>query len=89
MSFLPTLIDDLNQKYNPEGIILHGSRSSDNAKEHSDWDIFVLLHDVHTKISTYVLHGQHIDAYGLQLPVTMEDKWTNFVPQVANRKNSV
>lgn len=86
MSFLPTLIADLRERYNPEALILHGSHANGNAKEHSDWDVFVLLNDIHAKVTTYVLEGQHIDAYGLQLPVTLEDKWTNFVSQVATGK---
>lgn len=56
--FLDTLIADLYEKYNPEAIILHGSHASGNAKEHSDWDVFVLLNDIHKKVSTYVLNGQ-------------------------------
>ncbi|MCB9805838.1 nucleotidyltransferase domain-containing protein [Candidatus Nomurabacteria bacterium] len=33
----------LKNKYRPETIILHGSRASDNYREHSDWDLFVFV----------------------------------------------
>jgi predicted nucleotidyltransferase len=33
----------LIEKYQPEVIILHGSRASENYKPHSDWDLFVFV----------------------------------------------
>jgi predicted nucleotidyltransferase len=33
----------LIDKYHPEVIILHGSRASDNYREHSDWDLFLFI----------------------------------------------
>lgn len=84
MHFQSILVEDLIHKYQPEGLVLHGSRANNNAKKHSDWDIFVFLtQKTKHQVETYILSGEHIDACQVLLPLTLEDKWPNFVPQLA------
>lgn len=83
MHFLKILTKDLIQRYDPDGLILHGSYANGYAKEHSDYDVFVLLRNQTKEVVTYILEGKHIDACAVYLPLTLEDKWSNFIPQLA------
>ena len=68
------ITDYLVKKYNPIAMILHGSRASEFAKPHSDWDIYVFVDQEVTGREfigeTYL--GQNIDAGLIQYPVTDE-----------------
>ncbi len=66
------LINYLKEKYNPLGIILHGSRSNDSSKKHSDWDFFVLTKDNiknDRKYEPVAIHGQFLDVVLWHFPV--------------------
>lgn len=39
------IIDYLVKRFNPVAVILHGSRATEYAKPHSDWDIYVFVSD--------------------------------------------
>lgn len=55
------IINYLIKKYNPIGIILHGSRGAKDARIHSDWDLFVFTE---TPISNR--HESNLDTYNYQ-----------------------
>ncbi len=78
-----TILNDLKERFDPIGLVLHGSRVNGSAKQHSDWDIFVITKDSKDKVYTYVLGDQHIDAYGITLPIDIKELYPRFVSQFA------
>lgn len=59
------LIEYLVTKYNPLAIILHGSRASGTNRQHSDWDL-VLLVDKDTPTEQALIDGSAIDVEALK-----------------------
>lgn len=68
-------IDYLKQKYHPiDAVIIHGSRASGHAKEHSDWDFIVLAeHEVEQKQYRDNILGQEIEFEVFQLPIHKDE----------------
>ena len=67
---LETIINYLKEKYNPDAIILHGSRARGMAREHSDWDfIFLYNADTNHKNGREFFTGQNIEFSVVTLPV--------------------
>lgn len=65
-----TLLNHIKGKYNPDAIILHGSRARNMAREHSDWD-FILIYNSSSKHSNGrdFFEGQNIEFSVVTLPV--------------------
>jgi predicted nucleotidyltransferase len=58
----------LKDKYDPEALILHGSRAAGQATEHSDWDIF-MLDTQELPNETSRKFGAELDVAAKKLPV--------------------
>jgi len=54
------LVDYLKAKYSPLAILIHGSRASGFAREHSDWD-FAILVDKDTQVDREIIDGANIE----------------------------
>jgi predicted nucleotidyltransferase len=60
----------LEEKYNPYVIILHGSRAIGKAREHSDWDIYMLFNnEVPKKSQREEIEGEDVEWKAISLPV--------------------
>jgi len=71
------LTDHLLEKYQPIAILLHGSRASGYAREHSDWD-FAIIVDKDTQAKREIIDGANVEIQVLKLPFRQEDiekKW--------------
>lgn len=70
------LTDYIIKKYNPIAVLLHGSRASGNAREHSDWDFAIFVTE---KIiaNREIIKNQNIEIMVLVLPVpdTIDSQW--------------
>ena len=62
------IVDAIILKYNPVGIILYGSRSTDVALEHSDWDI-VCITNSHSGSDSFSIDGEDVDLDIIKLPI--------------------
>lgn len=69
------LTEYILKKYNPVAILIHGSRASGYAREHSDWD-FAILVDKDTEVEREIIDGANLEIRVLKLPF-MEDKIIN------------
>lgn len=78
MNLEQTLTDHILKKYNPLTILIHGSRASGYAREHSDWD-FAILVDKDTEVEREIIDGANIEVRVLKLPFEEQeiigDKW--------------
>lgn len=77
MNIEKNLIDHLIQKYNPLAILIHGSRATEFAREHSDWD-FAILVDKNVEGEREIVDGQNIEIRVLVLPFDenkIGDRW--------------
>lgn len=65
-----TIINYLKEKYNPDAVILHGSRARGMARDHSDWD-FIFLYNTASlhKSGREFFAGQNIEFSVVTLPV--------------------
>jgi len=65
------IIHRLRETYQPDAIILHGSRARGKAREHSDWD-FILLNTQPTNVTNgrIMYRNQNVEYSVHQLPVT-------------------
>ncbi len=54
------IVNHIKEKYNPLAIILYGSRATDVAKEHSDWDIACLV-EGESKSDSFEFEGESLD----------------------------
>lgn len=65
-----TILNHIKEKYNPDAIILHGSRARGMAREHSDWD-FIFLYNSTGKHNSgrEFFAGQNIEFFAVTLPV--------------------
>lgn len=68
----------LKEKYNPLAILIHGSRSNEYAREHSDWD-FAIIVDKDTEAHREIVDGANVEVRVLKLPFQEStvgyDKW--------------
>lgn len=62
------LIQYLKEKYNPRAILLHGSRASGNAREHSDWD-FAIFVDKEIEGEREIFLGANIEIKVIVYPI--------------------
>jgi hypothetical protein len=70
------IVAQLIEKYSPLGIILHGSRASNYATEHSDWDFFVFTNEEIPNKRRHIdeiIEGQYLDIMVWQFPVGESD----------------
>ncbi len=77
MNIEQKLIDHLKEKYNPRAILIHGSRATGFAREHSDWD-FAILVDKNVEGEREIIDGQNIEIRVLVLPfdeAKMGERW--------------
>lgn len=79
------IINHIVEIYNPEAIILHGSRARNKEREHSDWDI-ILLFTQQTKVKNgrELFEGQNIEYSVHVLPI--EDIFGVFGVKLQNAK---
>lgn len=71
------LVNYLIEKYNPRGILIHGSRATGFAREHSDWD-FAIFVDKDVEGDREIIEGQNIEVRVLVLPFDgnkIGDRW--------------
>lgn len=72
----PIIKDYLVTKYQPIGVILHGSRAGGYSTEHSDWDFFLFTNEEipnKRKHIEEVVDGQFLDIMIWQFPVSETD----------------
>lgn len=62
------IVNAIIAKYNPVGIILYGSRSTNVALEHSDWDI-VCITNSHSGSDSFSIDGEDVDLDIIKLPI--------------------
>ncbi len=83
------IVEYLKEKYNPLGIILHGSRARGDAGKNSDWDLLVLVTDDFEQVSYGgEIDGQVIDPKIVKAPI-MEaffKKHNYLIPALAGGK---
>ncbi len=64
------IINRIIEMYNPDAIILHGSRARHKEREHSDWDIVLLFsQQTEVKNSRELFEGQNIEYSVHILPI--------------------
>ena len=72
------LTDYLVKRYNPLTVLIHGSRASGYAREHSDWD-FAIIIDKDTEVEREIINGANLEIRVLKLPFEEQkiiaDKW--------------
>lgn len=71
------LTEYILKKYSPTAILIHGSRASGYAREHSDWD-FAIIVDRDTEVERELIDGANLEIRVLQLPFDEQkigDKW--------------
>lgn len=75
MGKINKFIEYLQDKYGPvSAILLHGSRASGYAREHSDWDFIILTdHQVDQKQYRDFVENENIEFEVFQLPVAKEN----------------
>lgn len=66
------IVKHLENKYQPIGIILHGSRATETAKEKSDWDFLVFVQE-QKEGGTETYEGELIDADVVAFPISPEE----------------
>lgn len=71
------IIEFIKAKYNPLAIILYGSRSTDVALQHSDWDILCVTNDQFTGDS-FELDGESVDLDVIQYPIDTQEMLEKF-----------
>ncbi len=65
-----TILNHIKEKYNPDAVILHGSRARNMAREHSDWDfIFIYREKVNHSSGRELFEEQNIEFSVVILPV--------------------
>ena len=65
-----TILNHIKGKYNPDAIILHGSRARNMEREHSDWDfIFLYNNNGNYNSGREFFAGQNIEFSVVMLPV--------------------
>jgi hypothetical protein len=71
------ITEELVRNFDPDAVILHGSRARGMARESSDWD-FILIYESETthKNNRATMHGQNIEYTVVSLPV--KDIWETF-----------
>ena len=75
------IVNHLKDKFNPEAIVLVGSRANGEETENSDWDLVLYVTKEHSEASEY-FKGQFLDIEFIQLPVISKDHilQTSFAP---------
>lgn len=69
--------DHLIKKYDPEAIILHGSRAKGRGRFNSDWDLYVLVRN-QTEGGTEDFEGESLDVDIVHLPIEEVDCRSRF-----------
>lgn len=69
-----SIVEHIQRKYQPEAIILHGSRATGKNHEQSDWDIYMLVSDVKEErtAKTELWQEESIDLDVIRLPINDE-----------------
>ncbi|MBP6858147.1 MAG: nucleotidyltransferase domain-containing protein [Candidatus Pacebacteria bacterium] len=70
----------IKEKYDPVAILIHGSRSNNYAREHSDWD-FAILVEKDTEVEREIIEGANVEIRVLKLPFNthnIADRWIAF-----------
>lgn len=72
------LTNHIVEKYQPVAVLIHGSRASGYAREHSDWD-FAILVDKDTDVEREIIDNANVEIRVLKLPFEDQkiigDKW--------------
>jgi len=72
-------------KFDPDAIIIHGSRARGLAREHSDWDFFLLFTEQTSHQSSRMhIDGQNVECTIITLPVA--DIWNTFGSKLSHAK---
>lgn len=84
---LNEIVEHLKAKFNPQGIILHGSRASGYAREHSDWDFIILIdYDFRQKQYRDRVGGEEIEFVCYTLPIDEKDIFPLFNVKLKHAK---
>lgn len=75
------ITEHLKEEYNPEAIILHGSRARGRAGENSDWDIFLLLEE-EEDVTPEEYQGEQLDIESVESPVDKDEIIDRFGTQL-------
>lgn len=79
------IINHIIEMYNPDAIILHGSRARNKERENSDWDIVLLFsHHTDVKNGRELFEGHNIEYSVHTLPI--EDVFAAFGAKLQNAK---
>jgi hypothetical protein len=65
------ILTHIKEKYQPDVVILHGSRALGKAREHSDWDFIFLYNEESRKVANgrELYQGQNIEFTAVTAPV--------------------
>lgn len=64
------IINHISESYNPDAIILHGSRARQKERKHSDWDLILLFNQpTNIKSGREFFEGQNIEYSVHNLPI--------------------
>jgi len=67
------IIEHLKIKYQPDAIILHGSRARKKNRPTSDWDIYLVMHREGLSRTSEVFEDQILDINIIQFPLKIDD----------------
>ncbi len=79
------ILTHLQDKYNPEVVILHGSRAAQKNRENSDWDLYVFTKTTIEGVSEEFA-GQSLDVHVVYLPLDGYDFIDLFGTTLVNAK---
>jgi len=81
------ILTHLKEKYNPDVIILHGSRARGKERPHSDWDFIFLYSNSESLVNGRELYKeQNIEFTSHILPVALEDIESEFSTKLQGAK---
>lgn len=85
MEHLESLVEFLKKSYNPEAIILAGSRASGKYRKSSDWDFTILVKKSPIE-RRQMVDGQYLDIRFIELPLPEDyELWTTWSPYKYNK----
>lgn len=80
------IIQYLHTTFQPEAIILHGSRASGRATKHSDWDLVLICPKQEHSVHTTIFNGEALDMRIITSPTDLSKLSTKYAPAITKGK---
>jgi len=80
------IIQYLREHFQPEAIIVHGSRASGRATPHSDWDMVLISDQNHKGVKTCLFGNEALDLRIIHSPSEITTLSEKYVPALAKGK---